>query len=75
MILCDSKKNLVANDEEILSSRDIYLSLSISRSLASKFFRLAILLAIWFTIKSPAASAVNIIALFEAVLRASVADF
>ena len=31
MILCNSKKNLVANDEEMLSSRDIYLSLSISR--------------------------------------------
>ena len=30
MILCNSKKNLEANDEEILSSRDIYLSLSIS---------------------------------------------
>ena len=62
-----------------LSSEDIYLSLSISSSFVPELYcgevfeTLVILSAILFPIKSPVASAVFWIAVFEAVLSASVA--
>ena len=64
-----------------MSSGDIYFSVSISSSFVSELFCgevlsnfIVILLAILFPIKSPVASAVFWIALFEAVLRVSVVD-
>ena len=62
-------------------SGDIYLSLSISSWFVTQLFctavleALVILSAISFPSKSPVASAVFWIALFEAVLSASVADY
>ena len=64
-----------------LSSEGIYPSLSVSSSFISEFFfgevveTLVILPAILFLIKSAVSSAVFLIALFEAVRSASVADF
>ena len=60
-----------------LSFGEIYLSLGISllTSFRDFFDALVILSAILLPIKSPVASAVFLIALFEAVFIASVADF
>ena len=59
---------------------DIYFSTSISSSVAPELFlgevfeTVVILSAILFPIKSPVASAIFVIGIFEAILSASVAD-